>query len=244
LHCSNCGGENEEDAAVCSTCGATVRIGAEVQLSPTVSEVLAPIVQPVQLPVACAVCATILAPNDYLCRTCRTPRGAIMDPYAPVPGRLLHVSALLNPPPPPVELIVSIKVRTFQQEVPAEIKGGWNWGAFWLPFFWGLSHRTYQTLIVFGLAAISITSAIIFASQELPHDSRPGLVVIGLWLLGFPFSVWFGLKGNEWAWINRKFQNIEDFHSVQHIWAAWAKVLFALNVIGVIIFFIYAAVAL
>lgn len=31
----------------------------------------------------------------------------------------------------------------------------------------------------------------------------------------------FGIKGNEWAWQNRRFESVEHFRKVQHIWMIW-----------------------
>jgi hypothetical protein len=225
------------------TCGAVIRQDASPQpIQTQVADRPVPAL-PVRRPEICAVCATVLAPNDYLCRTCRIPRGAILDPYAPIPGRLLHASALLNPPLPPEELQGMGAARQFQAEVPTEVKGGWNWGAFWLPFFWGLSHRTYQTLIVFVLSLISLTYILVVSVTESKSDTTNGMVVIIFWLLGFPVSVWYGLKGNEWAWRNRQFHSVDEFRKVQKAWAVWAVILFALNMVGIAVFFVSVALS-
>ena len=226
MTCAICGGENASDAAVCTVCGAALTRGLNA-FEETSIVAPAPVVPQVVKPVSCAVCATVLAQTDYLCLTCRTPRGAILDPYAPVPGRLLHASALLNPPAPPSEYLEGDR-ESFVLELPAEVRGGWNWGAFWLPSFWGLAHRTLQTLIVFGLAVLSFSVLLGLAAVN-SHSSLFAIIFLGFWVAGFPFSIWFGLRGNEWAWRNRRFQSVEEFRKVQKIWGNWAKVLFALN---------------
>lgn len=38
-------------------------------------------------------------------------------------------------------------------------------------------------------------------------------------LLSLPVSVVLGLKGNEWAWKNRRFDSVEHFKRVQRVWA-------------------------
>lgn len=73
-------------------------------------------------------------------------------------------------------------------EVPEAIKG-WNWGAFFLPYFWPLSNRVW-----IGLLAC------------IPN--------IG-WIMAF----FLGSKGNEWAWKSRRWRSIEQFKAHQRGWA-------------------------
>lgn len=72
-----------------------------------------------------------------------------------------------------------------------------NWGAFLLNWIWGLGNRTYITLILFLLGFIPFL----------------GIVAI------FGCQIWFGIKGNEWAWQNKRWNSIEHFHEVQKKWA-------------------------
>ncbi len=51
-----------------------------------------------------------------------------------------------------------------------------------------------------------------------------GLIALGL-------IIWFGIKGNEWAWQNKKWDSVEHFHSVQKTWATWGIVLFVLGIV-------------
>jgi hypothetical protein len=43
-------------------------------------------------------------------------------------------------------------------------------------------------------------------------------------------SIWFGIKGNEWAWQNKKWDSLEHFHKVQKTWATVGLILFLLNI--------------
>lgn len=85
--------------------------------------------------------------------------------------------------------------------VPPEIKG-WNWGAFFFQWVWGLANASYLTFIVF--------------------------VPVLNWVWVFVN----GAKGNEWAWRGKKWESIEHFKRTQKIWSriAWAIVLFVLFV--------------
>lgn len=81
------------------------------------------------------------------------------------------------------------------KEVPTEIQGRFNWGAFLLNWIWGIGNKSYQTL----------------------------------WCL-IPFAgiIWAfvcGLKGNEWAWQNKKWTNVEEFNRVQRKWTIGSSIV-------------------
>lgn len=85
--------------------------------------------------------------------------------------------------------------------VPEDIKK-WNWGAFLLSWIWGLSNRTYISLLTFVPA-------------------------VGL---AMPFIL--GAKGSEWAWRNKQWESVELFKRVQRKWSvAGVLVLVALPVL-------------
>jgi hypothetical protein len=64
----------------------------------------------------------------------------------------------------------------------------WNWGAFLLTWIWGLGNKVTISLLSF-------------------------VPLIGMFI---PFLL--GWKGNEWAWKNKKWENIEHFKKVQKKW--------------------------
>lgn len=68
---------------------------------------------------------------------------------------------------------------------------GLNWGAFLLNWIWAIGNRTW-----FGLAAL--------------------LPVVG-WIVPFFLLI----KGNEWAWRNKRWDSVEHFRRVQRRWAQW-----------------------
>lgn len=92
-------------------------------------------------------------------------------------------------------------------QVPLEVKEKFNWGAFLLSWIWGLGNKTYITLIYLILGFIP-------------------LVNLGV-------SIWFGIKGNEWAWQNKRFKSIPDFHSYQKKWVVGAIIFWIIFVIAV-----------
>jgi len=68
---------------------------------------------------------------------------------------------------------------------------GWNWGAFLLNFIWAIGNKTWIGLI--------------------------SLVPV----IGLAMPVVLGLKGNEWAWQNNRWENVDYFRAVQKKWAVW-----------------------
>ena len=65
----------------------------------------------------------------------------------------------------------------------------WNWGAFTFTFIWGLFNRTYSAFWVF-VPVVGIVMAFVL-----------------------------GAKGNEWAWKNKHWEDLEHFDKVQGRWA-------------------------
>lgn len=115
---------------------------------------------------------------------------------------------------------------------PDEIKG-WNWGAFWLSFFWGIAHRAWLVVAVFAIA---------YATQFIIPRSGP----IG-WLptlVELAVAIYLGIVGNRWAWKHRRFKDINQFRAVQHRWAAIGLgllVLFLIIFIGLAAITVYGA---
>lgn len=66
---------------------------------------------------------------------------------------------------------------------------GWSWGAFFLNWIWGLFNNTFIALLT--------------------------LVPCVGWVMAFVL----GVKGNEWAWRNKKWESVERFKQVQRYWA-------------------------
>jgi hypothetical protein len=65
----------------------------------------------------------------------------------------------------------------------------WNWGAFLLNWIWGIGNETYIALLCF----------------------------VPLVNLVMPFVL--GAKGSEWAWRNKRWNDVAHFKQVQRIWA-------------------------
>lgn len=82
-------------------------------------------------------------------------------------------------------------------EPPPEAVRGWNWGAFWLNWVWGIAHNTWIALLMFV----------------------PGVNLVMPFVLGW--------KGNAWAWRNATWRDVEHFRRSQRLWAmvGWGAAL-------------------
>lgn len=77
----------------------------------------------------------------------------------------------------------------------------WNWGAFWANWLWGIPNKSYQTFWVF-----------------VPF-------------FGFIWMIVCGLKGNEWAWKNKKWSSIEEFEKSQYKWALVTNIIATITIL-------------
>jgi hypothetical protein len=86
-----------------------------------------------------------------------------------------------------------------------------NWGAFAFNFIWGIFNKSWITLISLVISFIPVVC-----------------------YLNIFVSIWFGIKGNEWAWQNKRWESIEEFHKIQKRWAIAAAILLGLSVLGIV----------
>ena len=84
--------------------------------------------------------------------------------------------------------------------IPPEI-GGWNWGAFFFGWLWGIGNNVWIALLEF-----------------IPY-------------VGIVMCFVLGAKGNEWAWQKKRWVSIEHFQRTQRTWAYWALGLFLFGVL-------------
>lgn len=89
----------------------------------------------------------------------------------------------------------------------------WSWGAFSLTWIWALANKTY-----IGLIAL-------------------------LGPLALPMAIILGIKGNEWAWNNRKWASVDEFKKTQGAWAKWGVILLIFSLI-IYIFMIVFVISL
>lgn len=100
-------------------------------------------------------------------------------------------------------------------DVPPEVIGKLNVGAFLLPISWSIAHNVWIGLLV--------------------------LIPCLGWMI-MPIVLLF--KGSELAWKNRRFESVEHFNAVQHQWTIWGIVIWGIIVkIGVIVIIVGVLVA-
>jgi hypothetical protein len=100
--------------------------------------------------------------------------------------------------------------------LPEELKG-YNWGALLLSWIWGIGNKTYITLLSFLVAFIPFIGC---------------LAALGM-------NIWFGFKGNEWAWQNKHFESIEHFKSNQKKWTIAGIIV---TIVSIIVWLFFAMV--
>jgi len=82
---------------------------------------------------------------------------------------------------------------------------GWSWGAFGLTWIWGVCNGVLISLLCL-----------------IPVFSLAWTIVLGI-------------KGNEWAWRNKKWESIEDFKSTQRTWGIAGIVIFAISMAAIVV---------
>ncbi len=100
--------------------------------------------------------------------------------------------------------------------LPEELKG-YNWGALLLSWIWGIGNKTYITLLSFLVAFIPFIGC---------------LAALGM-------NIWFGFKGNEWAWQNKHFESVEHFKSNQKKWTIAGIIV---TIVSIIVWIFFAMV--
>jgi hypothetical protein len=90
---------------------------------------------------------------------------------------------------------------------------GWNWGAFLLNWIWGIGNNVWIGLLCF-----------------IPFFS-----IIWIFVLG--------AKGTEWAWRNKRWDNIEHYRSTQKVWAIVGGCLWGALILFYILMIILATAA-
>jgi len=108
-------------------------------------------------------------------------------------------------PKPHVEAQASVQLPTnsgssgINGPFPAELNG-WNWGAFFMTWIWGIGNSSWFALI--GL-------------------------MIPFYIITMPL---LGVMGNKLAWQHRRFESVAQFKAVQKSWAIAGLIYFILEV--------------
>ena len=95
-------------------------------------------------------------------------------------------------------------------EFPSELRK-FNWGAFWGSWIWGICNNVKITLwyIPVFILIFIITRGNILANS----------------IVCLLATIYIGIKGNELAWKNKKWENVAHFNRVQKNWAIWCNII-------------------
>jgi len=89
---------------------------------------------------------------------------------------------------------------------------GWSWGAFVLTWIWGICNSVWISLLCL-----------------IPFFNLVWAIVLGI-------------KGNEWAWRNKKWDSIEHFKSTQGKWNIAGIIVFVISIVVVPVVIVLAIV--
>ena len=95
-----------------------------------------------------------------------------------------------------------------KQAIIPEEIKGWSWGAFLMSPFWGLFNGTYIALL-----------------SWIPF-------------VGIVMMIILGVKGNEWAWRNERWDNVQHFKRAQKKWAIAGLILYGIAITVIITAFV------
>ncbi len=124
-------------------------------------------------------------------------------------------------PPPPTIPVQEERINNsgMKGEVPPEIaRLKWNWGAFFLPFLWSITHN-----LKWGWSILAITIV------SRAHNHIGSLFSV----MYIAVSIYLGLKGHTLAWQNRRFDGgMEQYFAVQRKWLGWGIAVFLFTLIA------------
>lgn len=115
--------------------------------------------------------------------------GTINRPISETPNPIRPVTPTQQPVQPQYS-------SAYTNGVPNEIKG-WNWGAFFFNWIWGICNGVYWPLVLIVVNFIPYVGA----------------------LISLGCCIALGINGNEWAWKAKSWSSIAEFKRVQHKWA-------------------------
>jgi hypothetical protein len=113
-----------------------------------------------------------------------------------------------------------------------------NWGAFLLPLFWGLTYGSWQVTSAWGVGLMTpLVLSLMFATgdAQLPLNSLIAITVISEVVVGV-LRLWVGVNANRWVW-NREALRLqvltgatprfsaERYIKRQRTWTTWGAIV-------------------
>jgi hypothetical protein len=188
----------------------------------------------------CKVCGSMLAYGMLSCAVCQVPLGMIANPYDPTVTTYLDARALNQPGTSPVYAAPGAyagRAVNPANNVPAEVKGGWNWSAALNSTLWSFTHRAAgwglfcaAGLFLWVVMIIGISS--LSPAERHNSGSDSGSILGGVIFVGGTALFWIiktfylGLKGNEIAWRSGRYASVAQLQNAQRQWASWSIVVF------------------
>jgi hypothetical protein len=97
----------------------------------------------------------------------------------------------------PVATVTNTSGISSITEIPVEIRG-WNWGGFFLTWIWGIGNNVWIAML-----------------------ALLGLIPYIGWIAHLTVAIILGMKGNEWAWRNKRWESLGHFRKTQRSWMWW-----------------------
>jgi len=175
VNCPKCGEENPRKSRACAKCGTLLHL------------------------MVCPKCGATNLAKRWECHECGAELHegkalTVAQQNAPAPitsSALQEVSSEMLEPAYVERQLVNTSGYGFRFSLPEDV-GGWNWGAFWLTWIWGMANNVWVAFAAF----------------------LPGACLI------VPFIL--GARGSEWAWQHRRYERgTAEFRAAQRKWAIW-----------------------
>lgn len=126
-----------------------------------------------------------------------------------------------------------------------------NWGAACFGLLWSIVNRCFkkwfiESLILFSSLVISLYGIYFLICHFNPLQAvllMPYLIVIPIFISIVLFIYW-GIKGNKWAWNSFKNKNIAEFQYIQDPWKMATIVILSFYIIALVLQIIIPTIAL
>lgn len=134
-------------------------------------------------------------------------------------------------------------MNTENNDFPQELKG-FNFGAFFLSWIWGLAHKVWIALLPLVFQTVAILGSL-FGVYLIYSGVQRGKLSVGqgafvavlstvaslLSLGGFAFSIYLGLKGNRLAWQKGGYASIDEFKKREKKWTIAGIIYLVFNLV-------------
>lgn len=134
-------------------------------------------------------------------------------------------------------------MNTENNDFPQELKG-FNWGALFLTWIWGIGHKVWIALYSLLFYIVSLIGGIfgLYLLYQLLNGRQIGtigwisLVCAGLIgnlvaISSLAFAIYLGFKGSQLAWKTGRYNDIQKFKEIEKKWTIAGIIVFIANLI-------------